>query len=338
MSELRSSILATLVLYDAFTLPLTAMGVYERLINPARFSKNGSLGKQDGLTDVMEMLDALAEQGKIASQNGFYFLPGGRVSYEDAIRREKISAQKWKKLAHLVRYLRCVPFLRAIFASGSMALGNPDEQSDFDVVVVARAGRLYTCRLLLSLAASLLGARRTRREHVAPNKLCFNHYLTDSTLAIKNHSLYTAAIYNDLVPVIAGDGFVERFYAENSWLSSYFVRVPVRRAHIRKRVAPSRALRLVQGAGELLLSGRAGDIVERILKRWQQSRIFANPATSAPGGRVIADDTHLEFHPYSAETAILEEYNAATERLGAFWNYREGDSGLTVAGGPDRLT
>ncbi len=329
MDELRSSILATLALYDGFGLPLTAMWVYEKLIHPARFAKNSVQPDGWKLSDVREMLDALIEQKKIVHINGFYFLQHSRVSFEDVIEREKIAAQKWKQLVRLGWWLQAVPFVRAVFVSGSMALGNPDTASDFDVVVVTRAGRLYTCRLLLSLVTTLMGARRTRHEHVAPDKFCFNHYLTDDGLALSHHSLYAAAVYNDLISILGGDDVVERFYAANPWLLQYFVRVPIHRAYVRKTVATSPFLSKVRMIEEWCLNGALGGVLEWTLRNWQQRRIFANPATRAPGGRVIANDRQLEFHPHSAEKAILEEYNAFTKQSGAFWNYHEADSGLS---------
>lgn len=328
MDELRSSILATLALYDAFELPLTALWVYERLIHPARFSKKETDVTEEKLSDVIEILDVLVEQKKIVQKNGFYFLPTG-TGYEDYIEREKMAAQKWKRLVRLGWWLQVVPFVRAVFVSGSMALGNPDMTSDFDVVVITRAGRLYTCRLVLSLLTSLMGARRTKHEKVAPDKFCFNHYITDDRLALSHHSLYTAAVYNDLVPVIGGEDIVERFYTANPWLRQYFVHVPVHRTYIRKTVAASPFLLGARAVKEWCLNGMLGGVVERVLRSWQQRRIVANPATRAPGGRVVANDHQLEFHPHSAETAILAAYNASAKELRAFWNYRESDSGLS---------
>lgn len=329
MDELRLSILATLALYDAFQLPLTAVSVHERLLNPARFSKNGADVTKQELFDVMEMLDALVGQGKIICSNGFYMLSEGHTAYQTYIAQEKVSAQKWKKLIRKAWWLQCVPCIQTIFVSGSMALGNPDTKSDFDVVVIAEKGRLYTCRVLVSLIASLMGARRTRHEHVAPDKFCFNHYLTDDGLAIHHQSLYAAAVYNDMVPIMTRGDIVERFYTANPWLLKYFVRVPIRRSYVRKIVRPSDALMNVRAIGEWLLGGSLGRTIEWMFRRWQQKRIFANPLTHTTGGRVVATQKHLEFHPHSAEVSVIADYNAAIDRLGAFWNYQEKDSGLS---------
>jgi len=57
-------------------------------------------------------------------------------------------------------------------------------------------------------------------------------------------------------------------------------------------------------------------------------RIEADPATHAAGGRVVADEQELEFHPRSQEVSVLDAYNrTAAQLLGDI--PREADSGLT---------
>jgi hypothetical protein len=58
-----------------------------------------------------------------------------------------------------------------------------------------------------------------------------------------------------------------------------------------------------------------------------QRRIHREPATHEKGGRIVADDRELEFHPHSFEAVALSRYNAALTRLG-LGQYAERDSGL----------
>ena len=113
---------------------------------------------------VAEDLEGLIASGQIGSKNGFYFCRGKDVLYDLRIEREKIAAQKWKKFLKIAKWFQAVPYLKGNFASGSLAINNTAYESDFDVLSVAKSGRLYTCRIFLSLAASLFGARRTRYE------------------------------------------------------------------------------------------------------------------------------------------------------------------------------
>jgi hypothetical protein len=70
-----------------------------------------------------------------------------------------------------------------------------------------------------------------------------------------------------------------------------------------------------------------GNVLERWARSYQQKRISMNPATHAPGGRVVYTTTELEFHPHSFEKILLERYNATTRKLSVSM-HPEGDSGL----------
>src|SRR3990167_454351 len=151
---LHNSILATLIYYDILDFPLTLFEVNKYLINPNRLSGNPIL-EIISLGQVADELDKLVNGGFVGSKNGFYFLPGRDALYELRIEREKIAAQKWKKFLRIAKWFQAVPYLRAILASGSLAINNTGHESDFDVLSVTKSGRLYTCRILLSFAASL---------------------------------------------------------------------------------------------------------------------------------------------------------------------------------------
>jgi hypothetical protein len=92
-------------------------------------------------------------------------------------------------------------------------------------------------------------------------------------------------------------------------------------------VTRSRLLNAVRRTLEIILNTFAGGAIERVLKVWMQGRINRNPVTRAQGGRIIADDRELEFHPHSFEAVALARYNATLARLG-LGQYSERDSGL----------
>ena len=130
MTYLRSSILATIVYYDVFDYPLTLLEVYKYLVNPGRISRiTEGLGEID-LNEAAEELDKLLNSRIIGQKNGFYFLSDREGLYELRMKRDKISAQKWKKFLSMAKFLALAPYLRGIFISGSMAINNTDEKSD----------------------------------------------------------------------------------------------------------------------------------------------------------------------------------------------------------------
>ncbi len=328
MEQIRNAVLATIVYYDAFDFPLTLQEIYAYLVNPGRFVKKTRGLRDIKLSAIASCLKMLEKQEKIGEKNGFYYLwPERSDLCELRIEREKLSAQKWKKLLQLARWFQFIPYLRAVFVSGSMALSQADPESDFDMLIVTRGGRLYTCRFLLSALASFLGARRKWYERHAPDKFCFNHYLADDALAITHVSLYTAQMYATLKPIFVRGDIRERFILENSWLNRYVYNFRDNNNAIGREVRLWRIASIKRTTLEAILNTFLGTALEHLLRWYQQRRIMRNPVTYLPDGRTVFTDHELEFHPHSAEKDILAKYNKTVARLG-FWNYMELDSGL----------
>lgn len=329
MAILRNSILATLSYYGLFEMPLTLFEIYKYFINPGRLMKLSEGVGEVTLDGIAYELEHLVKIGLVHEYNGMYAITSEPDRwFERRIEREKIAAQKWKKLLRLGRWFQIVPYVRAMFVSGSLALSHAGPKSDFDVLVVAASGRLYTCRILLSLAASLLGARRTKDDVVAPDKFCFNHYITDTHLHIEYQSLYNAQTYINMRPIFAQGDIIASFYHQNQWLNSFVYTFRPDQVSIRRSVVESRWLGVIAYLGEWFLNSVLGDWIEMRLKTYQQGRISNNPVTYEPGGRTIFTDAQLEFHPHSAEANIIGRYNTSLRTLGIIVFKEETDSGL----------
>jgi len=340
MNLLRISIFATILYYDSFNFPLTLAEVYKYLINPNRLRLNLNQDRSKNqqraplqrcpllvsAADIVIELENMVRVGLIGHNNGFYFLPERDDLYEKRIEKDKLANRKWKKFLAVAKYLQLAPYLRVIFASGSLAANNPEPKSDFDILVVIKSGRLYTGRLFLWLISSALGARRRRFDVVAPDKLCFNHYLTDDNLELSHQSLYIAQSLANLRPVIVSAGILEKFTASNKWANSYCYNF--RQPDSYRNVKPNRFMLGIAGIGEALLDNFFGDFLEKILRSFQQKRIKNNPMTYESGGRVIFNDRELEFHPRSFEKIVINNYNNRLKKF-SIVGIEEKDSGLT---------
>ncbi len=328
MFYLRNSILATIIYYDIFDYPLTLIETYKYLINPARISRiSGGIGEIRP-SDIATELDRLVNSGVTNQKNGFYFLNGRNNLYDLRMKRNKIADQKWKKFLKLVRVLSLAPYLRGVFASGSMAINNTEEDSDFDVLIIARSGRLYTCRLFLWLISSLMGARRKKDQKVAPDKLCFNHYITDNHLHIPHESIFNAQTYANLKPVMISDDLIDNFYTSNLWLNNYVYNFHPQKDFVRRNVASSKFFKTLAGLLEIVFDFSIGNLTEKLLKKYQQKLIAGNPITYKSGGRVVFTDSELEFHPQSFEKIVIGKYKEGLIRLGVISYTTERDSGL----------
>jgi hypothetical protein len=325
MNDLDRSIIATLAYYGAFDWPLTLVELREKLIPATRLG--GSMHTQSA-SDVLERVDVLRKIGTVACEHGLYRLTPVPQGFGDQrIAQEKIWAQKWKRMLRRARWLQVVPFVRAICASGSLALGNMSEKSDWDMFIVARTERLYTARIGLLVSAWLMRSLRTKNATNASDTFCFNHYVTTGGLAIRHRSLYVAHGLAMLVPLHDPYRYTERLWQTNQWIGDA-VPHPVRAEYARRMLRPSRILGFIRELVELMLWTPLGWALEYGVRTWQQRRIAREPATYAGGGRVVADGRELEFHPRSFEAVALARYNAVLEKFGMD-QYAERDSGLT---------
>jgi predicted nucleotidyltransferase len=332
MTDLEKSILATLGYYDILDQPLTAWEIFQYLQKfrkPREKPKGASSNSRPkSLFSILKTLETSPDLTKLISQkNGFYFLKGRSGLVRQRIERQKIADQKWKKIRRIVQFLQLIPFVRLVAVSGSLAMHNTKEESDMDLLIVAKNGRIWTCRGLVTLFIHLIGQRRHGK--LTKNRVCLNHYLTEKSLKIPFKSLYNAQTYIHLVPLWQAEkGLYRKFQKANKWLNDYLFFNPKENQGYLTRVKSNQVSDYVRKFQEFLLKNKLGQVIEFIFKKFQESRIKRDPLTYQVGGRVVFNDQQLEFHPDSPEKAILEKYNQRMRELGLAELANEKDSGL----------
>ncbi len=202
---------------------------------------------------------------------------------------------KWKKFLRRARFFRLAPFLDFVIGAGSMALGEVSPDSDFDVIVGARRGRIFTVRFFCAVIFGFLGWRRSRLDHkiLASDKLCFNHFVTENSYRLAPpYNNYWRELYPKLIPVWGALEIISRFLAANGEWVKMPDFLPV-------------DLRYISGSAsrpaiflERILSGRFGDFVEGVLRAvqvWKIKRGLAHHP-QADKLRMAYSDDLLEFH------------------------------------------
>lgn len=321
-SMLSRAVFATLLYHDIQDMPLTAVEVWRWMLRPSAGMRAVSL------REIEKTLRALCAEKRILFHAGYYVLVGRKQLASERIARHIATQNKWRRLRRIAWLLQCVPFLRAAAGGGSLAREHAKRTSDLDLFVVAEDGRMWTTRLFISLLLDLFRLRR-RPGGKTDNKVCLNHYVTPSGMSFSNHSVYTALEYGRLVPLIGNEYIAQFRDANRKEMERHIARVFIDHTPHRKRVPRSTVLRCIQRGGELLLSGKVGDTVERIAERLQQRRMYRGNVPARFPGRVIVAPNHVEFHPESPEAILVEEFRkrARAAGLGEFASLP--DSGLT---------
>lgn len=307
---LEQAVLHTVHYFNIMGLPVTATQVWRALLVPDPAAPVRWEGHRAfSLPDVQAILhNSTYLRQHLATQWGYYVQRGREKLITEHLRRHVIAQHKWKKVRRATRFLTWVPFLEMLAVSGSLAMYNTKPGSDLDIFVIARAGRIWTVRLLVLLVAQLLGQRRKHWDQEAPDKLCFNHYITTDALAIapQIRNEYTATLYTHLVP-LHGHEMHRQFMAENlSWLRRFVMYQdvpPITSAHV--RALPRGQRRFVRQLESLLLEP-IGDTIERIVGSWQQ-RTIRRHTYPGQSGRITVSARELAFHPHSKVDGILRQ-------------------------------
>lgn len=308
--ELDKSILATIAYYNIFDFPLTKEEIFEYLSAPSQ----PDLGFRFSQDEVAKRLKILADKEIIDYIDDFYVLPQREHLVPLRLKKWKIGTKKIKTAGRAAKILAAIPYIRAVYASGSLAMLNTDYESDLDVFVIVKGGRIWTARFLATLLMNILGMRRKPSHKVSPDRVCLNHYITDSSLGISHHGVFAAHNYANMRPLyLVEESINENFKKENNWIFSYLTRWPADKKYLQRQ---NRFLRFWKKLFEVLLDTTLGDGLEEFVRSFQKKRIEKNPITKNPHGRIEYSDQCLEFHPYTIEPEVIAKFNEKSRGLG----------------------
>lgn len=292
-TELRRSILKTLAYFDTFHFPLTAEEVYRWL---------WAYPRSITLYEVKQVLDELISKKEITQKNSFYCLVGSERIVrmrQDAIPLVKEKMSIAKKAAAI---LTLVPYLRAMYVCNTVAGAVPHADSDIDVFIVVRSGRLWITRAMITVLLSVFRLRRTR--NCVHNKICLSFYVTDRHLNLADvqwgePDIYLAYWVDQLVPVYERDSVIEEIYKENAWVKKwlpYACTYPS--MHPRQYVSDTIFSRIIQRTIEKIINGHVGEKIEGKAREWQKKKMGKNihSLQHLPDSRVVVNDEMLKFH------------------------------------------
>lgn len=248
-SSLEHSILEALAYSDIFDQPLQLEELHRYL--PIRME----------LDDLLPVLNTM--NGWIGSKDGLYFLAGREEIVEIRTERE---ARSRELLPHAIRYgsiLGRLPFIRMAALTGSLAVLNVLRNADFDYMLIAAPGRVWTAR-----AFALLFNRFTQ---ILGHTLCPNLILAETVLEWKQQDLYSARELHQMIPITGMDVYRNLMKA-NQWTRNFLPNAGMSKGSDEAISSPkpeiaSRMLAMT----EWFLRGKLGDRLES----WEMNRKIA---------------------------------------------------------------
>ena len=286
------------------------------------------------LHQTLKALDELVADGTLIEQDGHYVFPGREALVTERLWRSQLVGRKRRKARRWARWLVRLPYVEGVFAYGSLATGHASKESDLDVFVVLRDGRIFTGRLLVSFFLEMFGARRTATK--VENQVCLNHFVVERALEFPKEyrSPFSAWLWARMFPLAVRDpSLPDRFYEANKWVTDYFPNIrrdprppastPASNSNRGERrrgkagttndprpersergTVPSEARRGLPPRD----THRSLDWLERWLGRVQLARIAKHPLTLERRGRIVANDRMMIFHPGLPEDEVMGRF------------------------------
>lgn len=301
MQDLEKAVLSAVSYYDIFEYPLTSWEIFKW-----GYGKIGMGSEKSKLSDfhgILECSDLLKKV--LQHKNGFYFLKGREDTVEIRRQRYLLAQKRWKKLQKVVTFLQVVPFVKMIAGCNNLLINNIKPESDIDVFIVVKSGRMWITRFLVTSLVSLLG--QWRHKDRISGKVCLSFFVTDNNLSLEKISKKPYDIYLNNWILLAAPLLDREIYAkfmlENVWTKDSVPNaLPYLPVGYERKIKKIFFLDWIRIICEKMLSGKIGNIFEKIFKKIQIGKMRGK------GLDVIISDKMLKFHEVDRRDQFREEF------------------------------
>lgn len=299
----KQAVLATLAYFDLFEYPLTLE------------ETNRYLFKIEPDPHHIEI--TLNESQFIEKRGSYYQLIGEKSHIIDRHERALVAKQLWKRVDKFRWILGLVPFVSLIAVCNNLAYNNTDKESDIDLFVVTKPGRMFIARTFLTFWLQIFGIRRHGQK--IKGRFCLSFFVTEKALDFEPLQkepidIYLAYWFQTLKPITGDLEIYDKFLTENErWLNKFFVG-PLHPNMHRFKESPD-WVQYLKKWQEKLLNSKWGDKLEAKLEQWQLKRAqkkLKNLLTEEKEHGIILFRHMLKFHNVDRRT---EYYRAWGKKL-----------------------
>jgi hypothetical protein len=203
LSDLEREILHTLTYFDVFSYPLTQEQLYTFLSHASASA-----------IQLEVSLHRLIQQNLVHFSQGYYYLAARNEEIVTSrIENERRALRMLKQARWVSSFLKQMPFVRAIFITGSLSKHVAPHKSDIDFMIIAELGRLWICKMILT-------AFRRIVLFNSKKYFCINLMVTENGLYFSHHNYYTA-IEIATTQIVWNTTVFDRYQKENAWIRDY---------------------------------------------------------------------------------------------------------------------
>ncbi len=231
----ESAVLHTLLYFELFAYPLTAVEVF-RFCGAPRVT----------LQEVSDKLQNLITQG-IVYQYGDFFQTQNDTTWPLKRLEYNTRADHFLPIARRrAQLIGAFPFVRGVFVSGSLSKHCMRADSDIDFFIVTEPGRLWLARTLLVLFKKIF----LFNSH---KYFCVNYFIDTNHLEIEEQNLFTATETVTLLPMY-GREYYTGFQEANAWAWMQYPNFPYRET----AAVPPHSKGFLKKTLEKMMAGKVG--------------------------------------------------------------------------------
>jgi hypothetical protein len=207
-----------------------------------------------------QALREMEKEGAIISDGEHCMLAGREALSAIWRRRQQHSTLKWQAARRYTSLIRCLPFIRMVAITGTLAVQSAEAPDDIDLFLITTPGRVWLARALIVAVvrlAALFGVT-----------LCPNYLIATDALELADHNLYSARELVQMQPLY-GAAWYQQLRRCNRWTLDY---LPNAEIETPPALLPLDRLpytaRLFKWLGEHMLAGTPGTALDH----WEMHR------------------------------------------------------------------
>ncbi len=298
--NLKSSILKTIAYFDLFDFPLSAEEILNNLYN---------YNKPIHIKEIKGTLKEMIEDGNIEELKDFFVLKGRGPIVETRKTRKFIAEKYWNRTKMYGLYMRSVPFVKMIAVCNNLSYDNPNEQSDIDLFIVIKPGRMWFARLFITLILHFYGVRRYGNK--IAGRFCLSFFVTTNEmnigkLQIKPEDPYLAYWTKQLSPIYGEETYNEYMKQNEGWLKNEY---GLKFAEDSKKHMYVYNKSIRKKFFEFIFGGWFGDLIEKFLKKTFKKRTLRKMRELGPEASIVVTDDMLKFHNNDKRREYLERWH-----------------------------
>ncbi len=207
-----------------------------------------------------QALQAMLADGTILADEDRCMLAGREALAAIWRRRQQQSALKRRLAYRYTQWIRCLPFIRMVAITGTLAAQSAEASDDIDLFLITTPGRVWLARALTVVVVRLAA--------LSGVTLCPNYLIAADALELSERNLYAARELVQMQPLY-GAAWYHQFRVRNRWTLDYLPNAGVGASPETlplERLSPF--TRCCKWLGERALGGKIGAALER----WEMRR------------------------------------------------------------------